>query len=153
MEEQNLDNDTCLYFHVNMDKKEIFYVGIGNEKRPYKKSSRSLYWKQTIEKYNYQIIIIEKDLTWEQACEKETFWIKKIGRSDLGNGTLVNLADGGEGIRNISIEARNKISKRRLIDLSKQVFGRLTVLHRAKNFGRRTAWLCNCECGTKNIIV
>ena len=37
----------------------------------------------------------------------------------------------------------------KLIDLSGQVFGRLTVLSRGANVGARTRWHCICECGKK----
>ncbi len=37
--------------------------------------------------------------------------------------------------------------RQRGLDLAGQVFGRLTVLHRVVNHGRRTAWLCRCACG------
>src|SRR3972149_2479952 len=33
------------------------------------------------------------------------------------------------------------------IDLTGLIFGRLTVISRAKNQGKRTYWLCRCECG------
>lgn len=35
------------------------------------------------------------------------------------------------------------------IDLTGQKFGRLNVIERSENFGRRTAWLCRCECGNE----
>lgn len=35
----------------------------------------------------------------------------------------------------------------RSLDLTGQKFGKLTVLHRAPNQGRRTMWECECECG------
>ena len=35
----------------------------------------------------------------------------------------------------------------RLIDISGQRFGRLTVIRRARNRGRRTCWECRCDCG------
>lgn len=35
----------------------------------------------------------------------------------------------------------------RLIDLTGQTFGRLTVIERAANRGRVTYWRCQCECG------
>jgi hypothetical protein len=38
------------------------------------------------------------------------------------------------------------------LDLSGQVFGRLTVLARAANRGRATAWHCRCTCGTTTIV-
>jgi len=38
------------------------------------------------------------------------------------------------------------------IDLSGQSFGRLLVLSRAPNKGRRTAWNCRCRCGADKIV-
>jgi hypothetical protein len=35
----------------------------------------------------------------------------------------------------------------RLVDMTGQSFGRLTVIGRAENAGKRTRWLCRCECG------
>ncbi len=37
----------------------------------------------------------------------------------------------------------------RMIDLAGQRYGRLTVLRRAPNKGKDTAWLCRCDCGTE----
>lgn len=37
------------------------------------------------------------------------------------------------------------------IDMTGQEFGRLTVLHRAPNQGKRTMWVCRCECGNEVI--
>lgn len=38
------------------------------------------------------------------------------------------------------------------IDMTGQEFGRLTVLHRAPNQGKRTMWVCRCECGNETIV-
>lgn len=35
----------------------------------------------------------------------------------------------------------------KLIDLTGQKFGRLTVIERAENKGKHTIWKCKCECG------
>ena len=40
----------------------------------------------------------------------------------------------------------------RRLDLSGQRFGRLTVIAPAENIGRRTAWLCHCDCGGERIV-
>ena len=41
----------------------------------------------------------------------------------------------------------------RIIDLTNQVFGRLTVIERAKeNLQNRPAWVCQCECGKTTIV-
>jgi hypothetical protein len=163
--EKTLPRKTCLYFHINPIKQEIFYVGIGGYGRPYEKArtERSKFWHIITNKYNYQVIIVEQNLLWEEACEKEIYWIKRIGRRDLKEGTLVNLTDGGDGMRNLSKETIQKMSNSKkgkpstkLIDLSGNIFGKLTVITRANNIGKknnRAAWFCSCECGNKNIII
>lgn len=90
-----MKRDKILYFHINPLKNEIFYVGIGGKYRPRNKQ-RSNYWKNTAFKYGYIIDIIETNLTWEEACEREKFYIKFIGRKDLGLGPLINHTDGGD---------------------------------------------------------
>lgn len=40
----------------------------------------------------------------------------------------------------------------KLIDLTGQKFGLLTVLERAENAGKQTRWLCKCECGKEKIV-
>jgi hypothetical protein len=40
----------------------------------------------------------------------------------------------------------------KFVDLTGQRFGRLTVIERAPNKGRRTMWLCKCDCGTEKVI-
>lgn len=40
----------------------------------------------------------------------------------------------------------------KLIDLSGQKFGRLTVLKRAENKGKQTAWTCKCDCGNTTVV-
>lgn len=38
-------------------------------------------------------------------------------------------------------------------DLTGQKFNRLTVIKRADNIGKHTAWYCNCDCGIADVIV
>lgn len=40
----------------------------------------------------------------------------------------------------------------RLIDLTGQKFGRLTVIERDYSKKNRTYWLCQCECGNKKVV-
>src|SRR3990167_9881230 len=44
------------------------------------------------------------------------------------------------------------ITKQQVIDLSKQKFGRLTVLERAGTLQTSALWLCECECGNIKTI-
>jgi group I intron endonuclease len=92
------DNNTHLYLHTKKGTSEVFYVGIGNSQRPYRKGKkRNQFWNNIVNKYGYEITILSDSLTWEQACELEIYLIKYYGRRDLGTGTLVNLTDGGGG--------------------------------------------------------
>ena len=38
------------------------------------------------------------------------------------------------------------------LDLTGQRFGKLTVVSRAENIGRDTAWLCRCDCGGEKAV-
>lgn len=104
----NKENKYCVYFHINPVKKEVFYVGIGKCKRANDKGSRNRFWHNIVNKYGYNIVIIESDLTKEFAIEREQYYIKLFGRRDLGLGSLVNMTDGGEGNRNIVFSETTK---------------------------------------------
>lgn len=40
----------------------------------------------------------------------------------------------------------------KLIDLTGQRFGRLTVLGRSENQGKQTTWSCKCDCGRMAVV-
>lgn len=103
----------CLYRHRRLDNFEIFYIGIGDSKRPYVKSGKSTWWKNIVNKTEYQVEIVAENLTWEDACELEILLIKEYGRKNLDLGNLVNLTDGGDGAQNmiVSNETRLKNSE------------------------------------------
>jgi hypothetical protein len=105
-----------VYRHIRLDKNEPFYIGIGKTKyRAKSKYNRSIFWHRIVSKTDYEIDILFDNLTWEQAKEKEKEFIKLYGRKDLGNGSLVNMTDGGDGSSGLSIprneEWIEKISK------------------------------------------
>jgi hypothetical protein len=50
-------------------------------------------------------------------------------------------------------KAQAEYSIIRRIDLAGQRFGRLLVQQRSDNVGRRTTWLCRCDCGTMKIAL
>jgi hypothetical protein len=114
-----------VYRHIRLDKNEPFYIGIGKDdtyKRAYQssKTKRSDFWHNIASK-GYEVEILMDNLTWEQACEKEKEFISIYGRKDLGQGTLVNLTNGGEnppiliGINNPMkrIENKEKVANKR----------------------------------------
>jgi len=93
-----------VYRHIRLDKNEPFYIGVGSDEsskspynRPRTKCDRNSIWKRIQKKTDYEIEILMKDLTIEQAFEKEKEFIKLYGRIDKNTGCLANLTDGGEG--------------------------------------------------------
>lgn len=106
-----MDNNYLVYLHLKPCG-EVFYVGMGNKRRPYTKSDRNNFWKKIVKKHGYEIQIIKENLTKEDSYNLETSLIKQYGRRDLGLGTLVNLTDGGDGSHNVSVsqETKDKLS-------------------------------------------
>lgn len=41
---------------------------------------------------------------------------------------------------------------RKKLELTGQRYGRLVVLRQAENIGKRTAWLCRCDCGNEVVV-
>lgn len=102
-----------LYQHKQLNDNSIFYIGIGNEKRPYDKRMRSKFWNNIVNKYGYIVEIVYQNLSWEKACELEKKLIQKYGRRDKNTGCLCNMTDGGDGAFGtiVSKETREKLSK------------------------------------------
>lgn len=103
-----MSNNKVIYRHLKPCG-EVFYIGVGTIKRPYDKDSRSTYWYDIVNEYSYEVQILKKNLTLEEAYELEKILIKYYGRKDLGLGNLVNLTDGGGGFKVLSEESRKKI--------------------------------------------
>lgn len=106
-------NKYYVYLHVKLTNGEPFYVGKGSGRRAFNKHNRSVYWKRIVDKYGYDIIFLEDNLTEEESFELETYWIMRIGRIDLGSGTLINYSDGGYGgtRRKLTEEHKRKLSE------------------------------------------
>lgn len=106
---------TCIYRHIRPDTNEVFYIGIGSIKRAYATRCRNNYWRNIValNKNNYRIDIILDNLDRDDACKKEVEFIKLYGRSDLKQGTLCNLTDGGEKNlgRVVTEDLRERLSK------------------------------------------
>jgi hypothetical protein len=99
-----------VYRHIRLDKNEPFYIGIGSDKtykRAYKTKGRSKYW-ENISINGYEIEIFMDNITWEDACKKEVEFISMYGRKDLGQGTLVNLTNGGDGSPGVIVSEKTR---------------------------------------------
>jgi group I intron endonuclease len=100
--------------------------------------------KSAIKKYgkeNFTKEILEENLTKENICEREIYWIKELNtHSEIG----YNLTDGGDGILNLSEKMRKKLSdlgKQRIGNLNNRYGSKLTDEHkeilRKINLGRK----------------
>lgn len=85
-----------VYNHVTLTG-EVFYVGKGTDRRAWATNGRSRFWKKVANKHGYNVVIVQDDMTEDDAFALEIDLIAQHGRRDKGTGTLVNLTDGGEG--------------------------------------------------------
>jgi hypothetical protein len=109
------ESNAYLYIHRRLDTNDVFYVGIGIEKkfkRAFTTHCRNKWWKNIVKKTGFVVDIIYKNISWEQACKYEINLISMYGRKDLNKGNLVNMTSGGEGALNAirSEETRKKMS-------------------------------------------
>lgn len=108
------ENNAYVYRHTKLGTSEVFYIGVGTQKRFKRartKDDRNEFWHNIVNKYGFEYEILSDNLAIEDAKELEILLIKEYGRRDLGVGTLVNLTDGGDGTFNMTLEARRKISE------------------------------------------
>lgn len=108
-----------LYEHWRPDKNECFYVGISwaaEDTRPYDLTPRNKHYKRIVNKLHllglHPEIKIQADLNWitkKELCELETaqikYWRNLIGKN------LTNIAPGGEGVREWTLEMREDLKK------------------------------------------
>ncbi len=130
-----------IYKHIRLDTNEVFYVGIGVQdefKRAFTKQKRNKFWHNIVNKTSYTIVIVEDNLSWEEACLREKELIIQYGRRDLSNGTLVNMTDGGDGTINVKHtnewydkqKMNNNKKGKKISEVHKQ---RISEHHKSKN--------------------
>jgi len=96
LENKNM-NKYYTYKHLKKGTDIVFYIGKGSGNRAFSKKKRSKWWNNTVDKYDYDIIIIEENISNDAANKLEIELIKQYGRRDKGLGELVNMTDGGDG--------------------------------------------------------
>lgn len=113
-----------IYRHIRLDTNEPFYIGIGKVYRPsakkhedyysraFQNNKRNRFWHFITDKTDYEVEILFECNNRDAILEKEIEFIKLYGRRDLGEGTLVNLTDGGDGMNN-NIQSEETINKRK----------------------------------------
>lgn len=105
-------NQFYVYTHARpntTDLHGIFYVGKGNLKRTKEISRKNNYHSKIISKYGKENIIVRKlpCESEQHAFDLEIQIIAKLREIGI---KLTNLNDGGEGLKNPSVETRLKIS-------------------------------------------
>ena len=101
----------CTYYHSKPDG-NVFYIGIGNKKRPYDFNKRNKYWKRVVSKYGKpQVQVLAEWNTAEEAKQHEILLISCF--KDLGH-KLTNLTNGGDGCNGYkhTEEHKRKLAKR-----------------------------------------
>lgn len=90
-----------LYFHINLEKDEIFYVGIGTNSRSnsyhraYTMVGRNDFWNEYVLKLkSYKILIKEESDDYSIVKKLEILYIKQLRDSGC---ILTNIAAGGAG--------------------------------------------------------
>jgi len=89
-----------VYSHERLDTGEIFYIGIGSDDKHDRANfikGRNRHWENIYNITKIKINIVHDKISWSEACALECKLIKKYGRKDLNEGSLVNLTNGGEG--------------------------------------------------------
>jgi len=113
-----MKNNYFVYIHIRPDTETVFYVGIGSHQRKWKhrraytKASRNIHWRRIVDKCNGEFVvkILQDNIYKEEAVAQECKLISEYGRSDLKAGTLCNMTAGGEGVAELSVESKVKIS-------------------------------------------
>ena len=109
-----------VYVHRRLSDNVVFYVGIGgravDKKRAFNTVDRSQYWKSIFNKHGRLVEILIDNISWDEACKKESELILYFGKLCDNTGTLVNFSNGGDGPFGVkrSKETKDKISKAKM---------------------------------------
>jgi len=144
----NNADSNYVYFH-RIPNGDVFYVGMGYADRAWEKDSRNKYWHNTVNKHGgYTVEIVHENLSIERAFELEKEYIAKFGRKKYDpNGTLVNLAEGGQGNRGFRKE--NLMHPVTAFDLKGNVVGRWKCIEDVATEGYSKQMVRVCVLGRK----
>jgi hypothetical protein len=136
------NNNFYVYLHIRKDNGLPFYVGKGSTKwdRVKSKKNRNNWWMNIVNNYDYDYIFLEENISEKYANTLEKIWIKRIGRKDLGLGTLVNLTDGGEGKTGCfhTEETRKKISENTKQRMTDEICKKISLREKGKKIPLQT---------------
>lgn len=96
-----------VYLHRRKKDNQVFYVGIGSEKRAYSSNSRNKHWKDFVSVYEYYVDITHKNIQRVDACLIERYLIEFY--KTFSKCKLTNKTNGGDGADHYSSLVMNKI--------------------------------------------
>lgn len=70
------DKRFCVYIHRRKDNDVCFYIGSGNDERPFKKTSRNKEWKDIVENTDYYVEYLSTDLSRKDAIKLENWYLE-----------------------------------------------------------------------------
>jgi len=146
--DQNNPRRNYVYAHVDSTGK-IFYVGKGEGKRAWSRE-RHMFWHQYVEKHlngNYGVLIIQDNLSAEEAEEVEAEWIAQCSQDivnciNMGRATDFEACDQVYKLRNANRVLIQQAKSMEKVDLEKAV----TLYVNAIQAIREYAFI-NCEKG------
>lgn len=96
-----------VYLHKRLNDNEVFYVGIGSNKRAYSSNSRNKHWKDVVSAHGFCTEITHENIIREEACSIEKYLIEFY--KEHSKCKMTNKTNGGDGAdREMAIEL-NKI--------------------------------------------
>ena len=84
----------CTYLHKRSSDNKVFYVGMGNPKRPNNLYQRPAHWRKVKNEHGVKVEIVASWDTLDDACSHEKLLISVF--KDLGH-PLINKTSGGLG--------------------------------------------------------
>lgn len=90
-----------IYAHLHPESGIPFYIGKGIGNRLISKKYRNDFWKKVVNKFGFEAVILENNLSEKDSFDLEKYWINRIGLFKNG-GTLTNICNGGNGGDTIS---------------------------------------------------
>lgn len=106
-----------VYIHRRNDDFSIFYVGMGSLKRVNSRQHRNKHWINIVNKHGFTSEIVADKLSINEAYELESFLISELGRSDLNNGRLVNMTNGGDGCSEWNEDRKTNMIKKNIANM------------------------------------
>lgn len=99
-----------VYLHRRLSDNKVFYVGKGKDNRANVISGRNERWVRTYKKHGMIVEIVFDYLSEEEAYEVERDTVLEMKYFGY---PLVNMTEGGDGIRGLTLSSRLKIAEAR----------------------------------------